>query len=185
MKPLILKQDLLAAFRELGMRPGMTVMVHTSLSNMGYVCGGAPTVIEALLETIGSEGTVMMPTQSWKNLDPEVGVHPEVREDDWQTIRDNWPAYDKNTSLHLADARADYPSKHLSTEHSAVMENGKRVWKAYDTLYVDGEDFILIGEAFEQEHIVSKVMLGHATLRLMRQRELVDFAVRWIEKYRK
>ena len=57
MKPLILKQDLLAAFRKLGMQPGMTVMVHTSLSSMGYVCGGAPTVIEALLETVGSEGT--------------------------------------------------------------------------------------------------------------------------------
>ncbi|MBR1401196.1 MAG: hypothetical protein IJ562_06340 [Prevotella sp.] len=41
MKQLILKQDLLAAFRELGMQPGMTVMVHTSLSSMGYVCGGA------------------------------------------------------------------------------------------------------------------------------------------------
>ncbi|MBQ8988160.1 MAG: AAC(3) family N-acetyltransferase [Prevotella sp.] len=60
------------------MQPGMTVMVHTSLSSMGYVCGGAPTVIEALLETVRSEGTIMMPTQSWKNLDPEVGVHPEV-----------------------------------------------------------------------------------------------------------
>ncbi|MBQ8064621.1 MAG: AAC(3) family N-acetyltransferase [Prevotella sp.] len=261
MKPLILKQDLLAAFRELGMQPGMTVMVHTSLSSIGYVCGGAPMVIEALLETVCSEGTIMMPTQSWKNLDPEVGVHPEVSEDDWQTIRGNWPAYDKrttptqtmgavaelfrqwpgslrsdhparsvtangrhaaylteshdlsnifgdgspigrlyeldgyvlligvgydkNTSLHLADARADYPGKHLSTEHSAVMENGQRVWKAYDTLYVDGEDFIQIGEAFERNHSVSKIELGNAILRLIRQRELVDFAVQWIEQNRK
>ena len=94
MKPLILKQDLLAAFHELGMHEGMTVMAHTSLSSMGYVCGGAPTVIEALLETVGKEGTIMMPTQSWKNLDPDVGVHPEVSETDWQIIRDYWPAYD-------------------------------------------------------------------------------------------
>ena len=64
------------------------------------------------------------------------------------------------------------------------MENGQRMWKAYDTLYVDGEDFIQIGEAFEQDHTISKALLGHATLRLMRQRELVDFAVKWIEKYR-
>ena len=261
MKPLILKQDLLSAFRELGMQPGMTVMVHTSLSSLGYVCGGAPTVIEALLETVGSEGTIMMPTQSWQNLDPEDGVHPEVSEDDWQTTRDNWPAYDKrttptqtmgavaelfrqwpgslrsdhparsvaangryaayltahhdlsnifsdgspigrlyeldgyvlligvgydkNTSLHLADARANYPSKHTVTEHSAVMENGQRVWKAYETFYVDGKDFAEIGNAFEATHTVSKVKLGNATLRLMRQRELVDFAVRWIETNRK
>ena len=56
MKPLILKQDMLAAFRELGMQPGMTVMVHTSLSSIGYVCGGAPTVIEALLENSWQRG---------------------------------------------------------------------------------------------------------------------------------
>jgi len=30
-------------------------------------------VIEALLESVGEEGTIMMPTQSWKNLDPEAG----------------------------------------------------------------------------------------------------------------
>ena len=131
MKPLILKQDLLAAFRELGMQPGMTVMVHTSLSSMGYVCGGAPTVIEALLETVGSEGTIMMPTQSWKNLDPEVGVHPEVSEDDWQTIRDNWPAYDKRTTPTqtmgaVAELFRQWPGS-LRSDHPArsVTANGR------------------------------------------------------------
>ena len=61
----------------------------------------------------------------------------------------------------------------------------KRVWKAYDTLYVDGEDFEQIGAAFEETHDVKKAVLGNAALRLMKQRELVDFAVRWIEKNRK
>lgn len=93
--------------------------------------------------------------------------------------------YDKNTSLHLADARAEYPSKHNCTEHSAIMENRKRVWKAYDTLFIDGEDFVQIGEAFEKECNVYKAPLGNGTITLMRQRELVDFAVKWIEKYRK
>ena len=92
--------------------------------------------------------------------------------------------YEKNTSLHLADARASYPGKHTYTAHSAVIENGKRVWKAYETLYVDGEDFAAIGAAFEQEHAVQKGALGGATLRLMRQRELVDFSVKWIEENR-
>ena len=217
MKPLILKEDILAAFRELGIQQGMTVMTHTSLSSLGYVCGGAQTVIEALLETVTREGTIVMPTQSWKNLDPDVGVHSEISEADWQRLRDHWPAYDKrltptqtmgtvaemfrqwpgtlrsdhpavgydkNTSLHLADARANYPGKHNSLEHSAVYESGKRVWKAYETLYVDGHDFVQIGEAFEQTHTVRKVTLGNATLRLMRQRELVDFAVNWIERFR-
>lgn len=85
--------------------------------------------------------------------------------------------YDKNTSIHLADVRADYPGKHTCIEHSAVMENGRRVWKAYETLFVDGEDFVEIGTDFETEHTVNRVKLGGAELRLMKQRELVDFAV--------
>lgn len=92
--------------------------------------------------------------------------------------------YNKNTSLHLADVRANYPNKHNTLQHSALMENGHRIWKAYETLYVDGEDFNEIGNAFERTHTVSKAKLGNATLRLMRQRELVDFAVGWIEENR-
>ena len=93
--------------------------------------------------------------------------------------------YDKNTSIHLADACAEYPGKHNCVEHSAILENGKRVWKAYETLFVDGEDFIEIGKAFEAENLVAKCNLGNAVLRLMNQRELVDFSVKWIEANRK
>ncbi len=59
------------------------------------------------------------------------------------------------------------------------------ICKAYETLYVDGEDFIDIGTAFESVHNVNKCTLGEAGLKLMEQRELVDFAVEWIEKNRK
>lgn len=259
MKP-ITKNDILRALSALGLRRGNIVMVHTSLSKIGYVCGGAQAVIEALIETVGEHGTIMMPTQTWKNLDPETGVHGDISEEDWDTIRENWPAYNKsltptntmgavaemfrswpgamrsdhparsvaawgryaehlvsdhdlsnifgdgspigklyelngkvlligvgynkNTSLHLADARAEYPGKHNSIEHSAIMENGKRIWKAYETLFVDGDDFDRIGMAFEQDNPVEKTALGNAELRLMSQRKLVDFAVQWIERFR-
>ena len=74
MKP-ITKSDVLSALSQAGLKKGQSVMVHTSLSSIGYVCGGAQTIIEALIETVGDEGTIMMPAQSWKNLDPEDGVH--------------------------------------------------------------------------------------------------------------
>lgn len=260
-RKLVLKKDIVEALKAVGVRSGQTVMVHTSLSSLGFVCGGAQTVIEALLECVGEEGTIMMPTQSWKNLDPESGVHWEEPKEWWQAIRDNWPSYDKditptntmgavaemfrrwpgalrsnhparsvaaygkyaqyltenhdlsnifgdgspigklyeldgyvlligvgydkNTSLHLADMRAQYPGKHLSVENSAVMENGERVWKTYETLYVDGEDFEEIGEAFEREADVRKTPLGNGMLTFMKQRQLVDFAVEWIQKNRR
>ncbi len=58
------KQDIVQGLRELGVRPGMVLMVHSSLSAFGEVEGGAKTVIEALLEAIGPEGTLAMPTMS-------------------------------------------------------------------------------------------------------------------------
>ena len=85
----------------------------------------------------------------------------------------------------MADVRAEYPGKHNCIEHSAIMENGERVWKAYETLFVDGEDFNDIGAAFENAHSVNAVKLGNAEIKLMKQRELVDFAVEWIENNRK
>lgn len=93
--------------------------------------------------------------------------------------------FDKNTSLHLADARADYPGKHMVTESSAMMIDGQRVWKSYETLAVDGEDFEDIGKAFEQTGQVRHTKLGNAVLSMMSQRALVDFAVEWIEENRK
>ena len=69
-RKLVLKSDIMNALQKVGVKPGQTIMVHTSLSNLGYVCGGAQIVIEALLDCVGEEGTIMMPSQSWKNLDP-------------------------------------------------------------------------------------------------------------------
>lgn len=92
--------------------------------------------------------------------------------------------YNKNTSMHLADVRAEYAGKHMCIEHSAIWENGKRVWKAYETLFVDGEDFEQIGADFEKEHAIRMTQIGNAAVRLMRQRELVDYAVTWMEKKR-
>ena len=93
--------------------------------------------------------------------------------------------YDKNTSIHLADVRAEYPGKHDCIEHSAILEDGVRIWKAYQTLFVDGEDFEDIGIAFEEKGLANIGKIGNADSRLIQQRNLVDFSVCWIEEYRK
>ena len=76
-RKIVLKKDILKALSYVGVCKGQTLMVHTSLSSLGFVCGGAQVMIEALLEAVDDEGTIMMPAQSWKNLDPAAGVHWE------------------------------------------------------------------------------------------------------------
>lgn len=56
------KQDIVRGLRELGVKEGDILMVHSALSSMGQVEGGADTVIDALLETVGPSGTIAMPT---------------------------------------------------------------------------------------------------------------------------
>ena len=48
--------------QKLSLSKGDTVIVHTSLKAMGYVCGDAQTVIEALIDVVESGGTIIMPT---------------------------------------------------------------------------------------------------------------------------
>lgn len=55
------KADIVAGLKQLGVEPGMVIMVHSALAAFGEVEGGADTVIDALLEVVGPEGTLMMP----------------------------------------------------------------------------------------------------------------------------
>src|SRR5690606_33797168 len=63
-------------FHELGLRDGDVVLVHSSLSGLGWVDGGADAVVEALLDAVGSLGTVLFPTLTGSERDgPD---HPPV-----------------------------------------------------------------------------------------------------------
>ena len=260
-RKIVIKKDIVDGLRNIGVKEGQNIIVHTSMKNFGFVCGGAQVIIEALIESVGKEGTIIMSTQTWKNMDPEYGVHWEEPKEWWNIIRENWPAYDKditptnsmgavaemfrrwpdalrsdhpvrsiaawgknakyitsnhdlsdifgetspiaklyyldgyvlllgtgydkNTSIHLADVRAKYPSKHMEKNSCAVIKNGSREWITYSTLYVDGEDFVDIGIEFEAKNKVNKAKIGNADIRFMKQRDIVDFAVKWIEDNRK
>ena len=54
--------ELTAGLRELGLAPGDDVLVHSSLSSLGRVDGGAQTVCEALVRAVSPGGTVCCPT---------------------------------------------------------------------------------------------------------------------------
>lgn len=56
------KQALFQQLVQMNIQKGDTLLVHSSLSNIGYVEGGAETVISALLEAIGPEGNLLMPS---------------------------------------------------------------------------------------------------------------------------
>jgi aminoglycoside 3-N-acetyltransferase len=55
--------------RKLGVRTGDRILVHSSLSKFGYVEGGEETVIHSMLQAVGLEGTVIVPTITGRRED--------------------------------------------------------------------------------------------------------------------
>ncbi len=88
------RDSLAADLRALGLRPASTVLVHCSLSSLGWVCGGPVAVVQALLDVLGPAGTLVVPTQSGSLSDPSTWSAPPVPSSWWQLIRDSMPAYD-------------------------------------------------------------------------------------------
>lgn len=87
------RQSLAQDLRRLGLKPGMIVLVHSSLSALGWVNGGPVAVIQALMDTLTTEGTLMMPAHSGDLSDPTSWSNPPVPADWHQTIRETMPAY--------------------------------------------------------------------------------------------
>ena len=54
--------ELAQALVRLGVPRGGLMMVHSSLRSIGHVDGGAETVVDALLDALGPEGTLVVPT---------------------------------------------------------------------------------------------------------------------------
>ena len=70
----VTRSALAADLRALGVREGGVTMVHTRMSAIGWVVGGAETVVRALLDALGARGTLMAYT-SWE----EHAYHPGER----------------------------------------------------------------------------------------------------------
>ena len=69
-------EKLVEGFRELGVKEGDTLLVHSSYKSFGEVDGGPQTVIRALEAALGLDGTLIMPTF---NFDFNKGVPWDVR----------------------------------------------------------------------------------------------------------
>ncbi|WP_075661742.1 aminoglycoside N(3)-acetyltransferase [Streptomyces acidiscabies] len=97
--PLVTRKTLADDLRTLGVKPGENLLVHSSLSALGWVNGGAVAVIQALLDALGPTGTLTVPTQSGDISDPAQWEDPPVPESWWAEIRATMPLYDPALTL--------------------------------------------------------------------------------------
>lgn len=94
--PLVTQPDIVRDLHALGVELGMTLLVHSAMSKIGWVAGGQVAVIMALEEALSPEGTLVMPTHSADLTDPANWRHPPIPEEWKEPFRQNAPAYDKS-----------------------------------------------------------------------------------------
>lgn len=85
--------SLIDDLHEHGVEPGATVIVHTSMSELGWVAGGAPAVVDALMAAVTESGTLVMPTHSTHYLDPSDWENPPIPDDWVPTVKAETPAF--------------------------------------------------------------------------------------------
>ena len=91
--------------------------------------------------------------------------------------------YDTCTAFHLSEALTE--KLPMTQDHYLITENGKRLWKVVEDYDYDGEDdFLDIGNAYEQSGRVTVGQVGLAKCMLFDFRPAVDFGMDWILRHR-
>jgi aminoglycoside 3-N-acetyltransferase len=139
-----LGRDLVA----LGVRPGDTLLVHSSLRAIGYVPGGQLAVVQALLDAVGSGGTLVVPAQTGDNSEPSGWSRPPVPRDWWPVIRAETPGFDPERSRSrgmgvIAEQVRTWPgarrSAHPQTSFAALGARADEVVAVHDITSQCGE----------------------------------------------
>ena len=93
--------------------------------------------------------------------------------------------HENNTSLHLSEARCDYPGKNSRREGTAMLVGGRRQWVTFDSEQGDSDDFAELGRQFHAATDTPIFALGEGEAYFMRQRAVVDYGVEWLRENRK
>jgi aminoglycoside 3-N-acetyltransferase len=98
-RALVTAGELEAVLRRLGVREGGVLLVHSALSELGYVVHGVDAVKLALTRALGPAGTLLVPTFTGEAMDPSCWLDPALPARLWNTVRDGMPLFDARRTL--------------------------------------------------------------------------------------
>lgn len=121
--PPVTRTQLATDLTKLGVRPGAVLMVHTQMSALGWVVGGSGTVVQALLDALGPDGTLMA-YAGWDHDSFDIETWPANRRAAYEA---DPPAFDPATSEatrdngRLPERIRTWPGAHRSRQPEASM----------------------------------------------------------------
>lgn len=115
------KEELKSQFQTLGLKSGMKILVHTSLSKVGHLENGPEDLINALKETVTENGIIVMPAYNCSgDYKPNLSIVNDTFKNQPDVIRTNqliasmavWGAQKEKIA-----ANVPYTEEGLSFEH--------------------------------------------------------------------
>jgi aminoglycoside 3-N-acetyltransferase len=187
----------------LGVRQGDVLMVHSSLSRLGFVEDGPSTCVEALLDSIGLTGTLVMPAFSPAVSDPASWSDPLLAPSDIDVARRQVESFNAATTPTSMGAipetfrtwtgvvRSPHPqvsvcAKGVRADEIVALHDwewGEGPDSPFQRLYEMDALVLLIGVGFNRATMLhyaeSKVPFGRRKLRRIPRRE--GQAREWVE----
>lgn len=164
------RDSLVHDLSELGVVAGSAVMVHSSLGKIGWTVGGPVTVIRALLEVLGPDGTLVMPAESPGVSDPVEWNDERVSIEWHEEIREHLPVFDPDTTpttmgaipeafrTYPGTVRSNHPlvsvcaygrlAQEITAEHSLEFCEGRGT--PFEKLYDLDAKTLLLGVGFDR-----------------------------------
>lgn len=161
---------LVADLRALEIPAGRPVLVHTSLSAIGWVAGGPSVVVDALVDAL-APATVMVPTQSGSRSDPRYWQNPPVPPHWWPIMREHTPAFDplrvetrgmgQIVEAFRTDRRA-VRGPHPTVSFAAIGPDAARLVTPHDLVPQFG-DTSPLGRLYEADGVILQLGVTHST----------------------
>lgn len=149
------RSRLVRDLEDLGLEPGVVAMVHCRMSALGTVAGGAETVVRALLDALGPDGTLAAYT-GWQDEPPDdLG---SLDEETRRIYLEEHPAYDPRVALarrdhgRIPEALRTWPgSRHSGHPEAGVAAVGRQAealttGHPYDDAYGAGTPYARLVE---------------------------------------
>jgi aminoglycoside 3-N-acetyltransferase len=111
---LVRMRTLTADLRRLGVRPGGVLVMHSSYRSLGFLPGGPQAAVQAVLDALGPDGTLVVPTHTPDNSDPAFWSRPPVPREWWEPIRREAPGFD--------------PARTPASKSMGVLSETVRAW---------------------------------------------------------
>lgn len=118
------KQDLIKDFLGLGVSSGDVVLIRASIGAVGRITGGAQTFIDALLEVVGEDGTIVSLAFTSGSF-----LRKPKKEDAFHPLKESYAGALPNEMIKRADS---FRSRHPMCSYVAIGKNAKEITEGHD-----------------------------------------------------